>query len=140
MLQALLRGSIPTQIRHENKEIPVYELVVANKDGKLGPQLNESKAGSCTPPDALQTLASAKPGKLPTLGCGVLLMGLGRLTAASIPIAGLVPGLSHAFSGAPSMDKHGSQEASYDFTSNGLPIEGGRVSGIRPRRYAAASI
>lgn len=85
MLQSLLADRFQLKVHHETKELPIYRLVLANRDGKLGPQLTESKEGSCTPPDS---------GNPPALGCGGMLMGPDRLTGSDAAISRLAPALS----------------------------------------------
>jgi uncharacterized protein (TIGR03435 family) len=48
MLQSLLSDRFQLTIHRETRELPVYALVLAKKDGKLGPKLTESKEGGCT--------------------------------------------------------------------------------------------
>jgi uncharacterized protein (TIGR03435 family) len=51
MLQGLLADRFQLMLHRETKEFPIYALVVARKDGKLGPRLTELKEGSCAQPD-----------------------------------------------------------------------------------------
>jgi hypothetical protein len=57
LLQSLLADRFQLALRKETKELPIYALVVARKDGKLGPKLTESKDEGCVkidpthPPD-----------------------------------------------------------------------------------------
>jgi uncharacterized protein (TIGR03435 family) len=99
MLQALLADRFQLKMHRETKELPIYALVVAKKDGakkdaKLGPGLTESKEGGCTPPDPSKRPHPPDPGKPSTLGCGGMMIGRNRVAAASIPIADLTPMLS----------------------------------------------
>lgn len=94
MLQALLADRFQLKIHRETKELTVYALVMARKDGKLGPQLTESKEGGCTPIDPSKPPPPPEPGKPPVLGCGGMMMSPRRLTAASIPVANMIPMLS----------------------------------------------
>ena len=94
MLQALLEYRFQLAIRHETRELPIYALVLARKDGKLGPGLKESKEGGCTPPDPNKPPPPLKPGERPALGCGGMAMSARSYTAVSVPIANLTPGLS----------------------------------------------
>ena len=41
------RDRFQLRTHQETKELPIYALVLARKDGKLGPDLMESKEGSC---------------------------------------------------------------------------------------------
>jgi bla regulator protein blaR1 len=87
MIQALLADRLQLKVHHETKELPIYALVIANKDGKLGPQLKESKEGSCTPFDTTKPPPPPDPNKPPTLGCGGMQMGPARLNATSVDLA-----------------------------------------------------
>jgi uncharacterized protein (TIGR03435 family) len=49
MLQALLADRFQLAFRRETRQLPVFALVLARKDGKLGPRLTPSKEGACTP-------------------------------------------------------------------------------------------
>jgi uncharacterized protein (TIGR03435 family) len=87
MIQSLLTDRFQLLIRHEMKELPTYALVLANKGGKLGSGLTESKPGSCTPADASKPPPPPKPGKPPTLGCGGVAIRVRGLAGESIPIS-----------------------------------------------------
>jgi bla regulator protein blaR1 len=78
----------------ETKQLPIYALVVAKKDGKLGPQLAESTESSCTQPDPTKPPAPPDPGKPPQRFCGGMGMGPAMLKAPGIPIANMTPMLS----------------------------------------------
>ncbi len=122
MLQALLADRFQLKIHHETKELPIYALVLANKDGKFGPQLAESKAGGCTPSDPSD---GSKPPPQPdfnkpsSLGCGGFMMGLDRLAASSVPIAELPPVLSRTL-GRTVVDKTG-LTGKYDISAHWTP-------------------
>jgi uncharacterized protein (TIGR03435 family) len=89
MLQALLADRFQLALHHESKELPIYAVVLARKDGKLGPNLTESKPGSCTPIDPTKPPPPPKPGEPPLPGCGGMMTGLDRLRAVGTPISGL---------------------------------------------------
>jgi uncharacterized protein (TIGR03435 family) len=94
MLQALLADRFQLRTHEETKELPVYALVLARKDGKLGPDLTESKEGSCEKLDASHPPPPRPPGApLPRI-CGNLLIGPGQLTMFDHPISELTPLLS----------------------------------------------
>jgi uncharacterized protein (TIGR03435 family) len=42
MTRTLLADRFKLSVRHETRQLPIYELVVARKDGKLGPQLQRA--------------------------------------------------------------------------------------------------
>lgn len=93
MLQTLLEDRFQLRLHRETKELPVYALVLARKDRKLGPGLKKSKEGACTPPDPSKPPPLLKSGERPTLGCGGSMMSLFGMTAVSVPISNLT-GLS----------------------------------------------
>ena len=94
MLQSLLKDRFQLTLHRETKELPIYALVTAKKDGKLGPRLTESKEGGCTPLDPSKGPPPPEPGKLPTLGCGGLFMQPRLLRGAGVTIDRLIPMLS----------------------------------------------
>ncbi len=92
MLQALLAERFNFVLRRESREMPVYALVLARKDGKLGPKLTEPQTGSCFERDPTKDIAEqAKSGARP---CGMMRMGLGEFTGSSIPLDNLCATLS----------------------------------------------
>jgi uncharacterized protein (TIGR03435 family) len=91
MLQALLMDRFQLTMHHETKELPIYALVLAKKDGQLGPRLTASKEGGCTPFDPAKPPAPPQPGKPMDLGCGGLVMGPDRVAGTSVPLSELTP-------------------------------------------------
>jgi bla regulator protein BlaR1 len=71
MLQALLEDRFKLKIRHETKEIPVYELTIAKSGFKLQPM----KDGDCTPFDPLKPPDFTKTPVEILAGCGVVRYG-----------------------------------------------------------------
>lgn len=62
MLQQLLADRFQLVFHRETRELPVYALALARKNGKLGPGMVESKEGTCKPPDPTKPAeASGKP-------------------------------------------------------------------------------
>jgi uncharacterized protein (TIGR03435 family) len=89
MLQALLEDRFQLAFTRETRELPVFALVLARKDGKLGPRLTPSKEGACTPFDP------AKPFAVDNMRlCGAFSLGPDGLTLVSGSIASLTPRLS----------------------------------------------
>jgi len=101
MIQSLLKNRFQLAIHRETKELPVYALVLARKDGKPGPRLTASKEGSCTPPDPTKP-----PPEPPTQWCGWITSGRGELTATSIHVSDLAEALSRLLR-RPVVDKTG---------------------------------
>ena len=89
MVQALLADRFQLAVHHGTQELPIYALVLARKDGKLGPRLTESKQGDCTPFDVSK--ARPQPGAARPRFCGTSGVNPSRLTAIGIPISNLVP-------------------------------------------------
>lgn len=111
MVQSLLVDRFQLKIHHESKDLPVYALVLANKDGKLGPELKVTKEGSCTPfdpskPPPPPPPPGRDPGKPPAMGCGGAMMGPDRLYATSTTIDRMIPMLSRML-GRTVIDKTG---------------------------------
>ena len=120
MLQSLLADRFQLVFHRETKEMPIYALVLARKDGKLGPKLVETKEGSCTTFDP-KNPPSGRPAP-GTMFCGNQMMGRGNLRAASIPVANLAPMLSRML-GRTVIDKTG-LTAKYDINVEWTPDEG----------------
>jgi len=106
MLQSLLADRFQLTIHRETKELPIYALVMAKKDGKLGPGLVESKEGSCTPPDPSKPPPPLEPGKPPALGCGGLMMQPRALRGVGVGMAQFAPMFSRLL-GRTVVDKTG---------------------------------
>jgi uncharacterized protein (TIGR03435 family) len=106
MLQGLLEDRFQLTVRHETKELPIYALVLARKDGKLGPDLTEAKEGGCTAPDPTRPPSRPEPGQAPPRNCGQMRMSMQTMEAVSIPISNLVPMLARLL-GRTVIDKTG---------------------------------
>ena len=94
LLQSLLADRFQLVLRRETKELPVYAMVLAKKDGKLGPGLVESKIDTCPPPDPTKAPVSPEPGKPIPISCGQMRMSDRHLSAMSVPVTSLIPMLS----------------------------------------------
>lgn len=119
MIQSLLADRFKLKVHHETKDLPVYVLLRANKDGKLGPQLTETKEGSCTPFDPSKPPPPPEPGKPPALGCGGMFMGFDQLGAMGMTIDRMTPMLSRML-GRTVIDKTG-LTAKYDIQMHWTP-------------------
>lgn len=62
MLQNLLADRFQLAFHRETKDLPVYGLVTARKDGKLGPRMVESKDGGCAVRDPSKPIGEPGPG------------------------------------------------------------------------------
>jgi len=119
MLQALLADRFQVSIHRETKELPIYALVLARKDGKLGASLTEAKEGGCEPMDPSKPPAPPKPGERPQMGCGGMMIGPGRLNGVGVPLANLTPALSRIL-GRTVIDKTG-LSGNYDVSLEWAP-------------------
>ena len=89
LLRALLKDRFKLAVHDETREMPVFALVIARSDGRLGPQLNKSSfdcaaymAGPHAPPD---------PGRTPNCATRI---GLGSLSGKAIPMTQLAASLA----------------------------------------------
>jgi uncharacterized protein (TIGR03435 family) len=121
MLQALLEDRFQLTIRRETRELPIYALVLARKDGKLGPGMRESKEGGCTPPDPNRPPAPPAPGERPAIPCGGMRMSPQGYSGVAVPVANLAPPLSRLL-GRKVVDQTG-LTAKYDIDVEWTPDE-----------------
>jgi bla regulator protein BlaR1 len=96
MVQSLLADRFQLKIHREAKELSRFALVLAAKNGKLGPGLTESKEGSCAPFDPSKPPPPLEPGagKAPERRCGAMQMSPKSLMATGVPIDRLIMLLS----------------------------------------------
>ena len=97
MLQALLAQRFNLEAHRETREQPVYEVVVARADGRLGPRLTHSDSDCATvnaPPAVPPSLDSPCAG---FFGVGP---GGGRIVSKGRPLARVISALSMAVSRA----------------------------------------
>lgn len=121
MIRALLAERFKLVVHNEDKEMPIYALVLARSDGKLGPQLKTSEA-DCA---ALIAAARARGGRgpmppvpppgpgAPPPQCGIRI-GPGNMAVGGSPMSQVATSLS-MFAGRIVVDKTG-LNGSYDFT------------------------
>jgi uncharacterized protein (TIGR03435 family) len=124
MLQTLLADRFKLSVRHETRDGPIYSLVLANRDGRIGPQLRRSDV-DCNEVFA-RGRASAAPTPPPSANevpqCGVR-VGLGGLRIGSQSIPAIARLLSRAV-GRPVVDRtalDGAFNLILDFDPSGLP-------------------
>jgi uncharacterized protein (TIGR03435 family) len=143
MLQALLNERFKMSIRHEEKELPVYDLVVAKGGPKLkpsqglkpemlppgvpktfmtgtpvpAPDAPEQRTNPCPTPPAGKPAAAAPP----RIGGSMFRMNDGHLELNNVTMPGLANNLSNML-GRPVLDKTGI-EGNYDVTLDVDPTE-----------------
>jgi uncharacterized protein (TIGR03435 family) len=116
MLQSLLADRFQLVVRHESKELPIYVIALARKDGKLGPNLVPSKEEGCPPRE--QRAETAYQGRR-VLGCGPAQIGFTSLKAIGVRIDDLADALSRRV-GRTMIDKTG-LTGTYDVSLSWLP-------------------
>jgi uncharacterized protein (TIGR03435 family) len=130
MLQALLKDRFQLMLQREPKDLPIYALVVARKDDKLGPNLVESKEGVCVTPDR------SAPPVAGTQYCGQQMISPKTLRATAVPIANIVPMLARLL-GRTVVDKTG-LTGKYDISAE-WTLDEAQLGGLSPEVKAAAS-
>jgi uncharacterized protein (TIGR03435 family) len=106
MLQTLLRDRFKLTFHVERRDLPVYALIMARSDGRLGDGLKRTPDGACLPRGA--ALAGTPPstsGPPPAppspfdpnaqAPCGAIVFGPGRLFAHGVPIDMLTDALGN---------------------------------------------
>jgi uncharacterized protein (TIGR03435 family) len=139
MMLNLLKDRFQLATHLETRELPIFNLVMARTDGRLGPNLKVTPADcQATVAEwnaALQAAAAGRgaPPPMPPLGdpkapppCGFGRVGIGDAAVSGRTIAQFVTTLSE-WLGSPVIDKTG-LTGLYDFTLKSSP-EGLRVSG-----------
>jgi bla regulator protein BlaR1 len=119
MLKDLLTDRFQLAFHRETRELPVYALVLAKKDGKLGPGMVESKEGGCAARDPSKPLGPPTPGQLPF--CGNVLGGASQLTGTAATVGDIIPMLSRSL-GRKVIDQTG-LTGKYDITLKYTPDE-----------------
>jgi uncharacterized protein (TIGR03435 family) len=93
MLRSLLAERFKLVVHNDTRDLPIYALVPARKDGKLGPRIRQSKI-DC---DAVAEEAIARGGAPPPVApgerppCSIGFGGMGQMAARSKPISQLLP-------------------------------------------------
>jgi uncharacterized protein (TIGR03435 family) len=125
MIRALLADRFKLVVHNETKEMPIYALVLARSDGKLGPQLKVSET-DCAAMMAAGRGRGRGPAMMPPPGppqpgapppppppCGIRI-GPGNMGVGGSPMTQVATTLSQ-FAGRIVMDKTG-LTGNYDFT------------------------
>lgn len=119
MLQALLKNRFNLVVTQEKKESSIYVLVLARKDGKLGPKLTETTETSCMAFDPKNPPAPPAPGSPRPSYCGNIGTNGRSLSAYGRQISDLAPLLSRLL-GRTVIDKTG-LTGKYDIQLNWTP-------------------
>jgi len=94
MLKSLLAERFKLVVHNDTRDLPIYALVLARKDGRLGPKLRVSTVDcDAVAEEALSTRNGAPPpvapGERPP--CSIGFGGMGQMAARSKPISQLLP-------------------------------------------------
>jgi uncharacterized protein (TIGR03435 family) len=143
MMQSLLAERFKLKARRETKEMPIYALTLARSDGRLGRQMEASKAdcaalaaarGRGGPGAAGRGGPPAPPAPGERVPCGMF-MGPASLAAGGVTMAQLAQALSQRV-GRVVLDKTGLQglyEFNLEFTPEQLPPPGAFANGQAPQ-------
>jgi len=96
MMQTLLRDRFKLTFHAETRDLPIYALIVARPDKRLGEGLRKTAEGACLPRGAGLPAAPSTSGPPPAppspfdpnaeAPCGSIIFGPGRLLAHGVPI------------------------------------------------------
>lgn len=149
MMANLLRDRFKLATHKETREMPIYALVVAGRDGRLGPNLKATSPECEKEIDALRADSAGRPAGPGRSGppdfsqgapCGFMRTTAGLSMGSGQSLQGLVPLLTNA-AGRPVVDKTG-LTGRYDFTLRWAfdPTQGtGPLAGQAPGGPAVAS-
>ena len=119
MLRSLLEDRFHVRVHTELRDALVYFLAIANKDGRLGPQLHRSSQQDCRGP--VGTLVPADS----THWCGWRGGGTGRYTIQGLTMADMATGFAGTWTvGRPVLDRTGLSgrwDAQIDFVPTFVP-------------------
>jgi uncharacterized protein (TIGR03435 family) len=97
MVRALLADRFRLKAHNDTRDMPVYALVVARADGKLGPRLKPSATDCAAEMAAARGRSGGAPPPMPAFGepmkCGMR-MGAGTISAGSMPMSQMLGTLS----------------------------------------------
>jgi uncharacterized protein (TIGR03435 family) len=102
MIGALLVERFKLKVHSEAREIPVFALVLARSDGRLGSALRKSEVADCTPP----TAPGEPPDRSRFNSCGVMAAGPGRMNFKGVTMDAFAKNLSDRV-GRPVVDHTG---------------------------------
>jgi uncharacterized protein (TIGR03435 family) len=137
MLRQLLADRFKLKAHFDTRERPLYALMLARADGRLGPKLTKSTV------DCAAMMAAARAGggppappPLPADGrpvCG-LRMGPGVFSGGNVSMSGLANALAK-FAGRPVVDKTGlpgTYDLQIDYTPDQIPNVNGNPAPVNP--------
>lgn len=87
MVQSLLEDRFRLTAHREQRQMPIYSLVLAREDGRLGPGLRKSAAEDCMAPNTVPRPSNVPSGASTVTGCGSMsafALGAARNVAAPV--------------------------------------------------------
>ena len=119
MLRSILEDRFKLRMHSERREAPAYVLMLANKDGRLGPRMHPSAQQDCRRPDEYALAASS------SRWCGWRGLGTGRYTIQGLTMEDIARGFAGTWSaGRPVFDRTGLSgrwDAQIDFVPTFVP-------------------
>jgi bla regulator protein blaR1 len=151
LMQTLLRDRFKLTFHAEKRDMPIYALIVARPDKRLGEGLRKTAEGACLPRGAGLPAAPSTSGPPPAppspfdpnaeAPCGSIIFGPGRLLAHGVPI----DMLANSLGGLPAItafnrivQNQTGLEGTYDFDFKFANEFAGRGGGFVPPAGAAA--
>jgi uncharacterized protein (TIGR03435 family) len=146
MIRALLAERFKLTVHNETKDSPIYALVLARSDGKLGPNLNKSE----TDCEAMFAAGRARGGQMPPPGppapgepmrCGIRI-GPGNMSVGGAPLAQVANSLG-MFAGRIVQDRTGltgNYDMSLTWTPDQMPQRPPGAPTDQPLRLNGADI
>jgi uncharacterized protein (TIGR03435 family) len=141
MLQRMLAERFKLVAHWESRELPVYLLVTARPDGRLGPGLTPTSAEECEAARRTGPVMPPEPGKpAPPPPCGAIQFGPGQLVARGAPLEWLanvlvtVPVITGI--DRPVINRTG-VEGNFGFTMTFAPAQAANPDPDRPQLFTA---
>jgi uncharacterized protein (TIGR03435 family) len=143
MVENLLKDRFQLVTHRETRELPVYNLVLARSDGRLGPSFKESSAQCQAALRAIEAVRRGAPtptapaAQPASAGCMSVQLGIGTVSTTATPIGSLTNLLTQIV-GRPVIDRTGLTEF-YDLTlkwaldQSGNPAPFGLPAGVLPQ-------
>ena len=152
MMQTLLRDRFKLTFHAEKRDMPIYALIAARPDKRLGEGLRKTADGACLPRGAGLNAAPSTSGPAPPppspfdpnaeAPCGSIIFGPGRLLAHGVPI----DMLTNALGGLPAItafnrivQNQTGLEGTYDFDFKFANEFAGRGGAFAPPPGAGAA-
>ena len=146
MIRTLLAERFKLAVHNETKDSPIYALILARSDGKLGPNLKKSE----TDCEAMFAAGRARGGQMPPPGppppgqpmpCGIRI-GLGNMAVGGVPLAQVANSLG-MFAGRIVLDRTGltgNYDMNLTWTPDQMPQRPPGAPADQPVQFNGAAI